>query len=84
VFHHPAYSSFAAQVKAQGYLHEDGSMSFTTRMVQTVPEIISNLQSLTNQMGNQSVAQKQESIEIKTKISSVEDVIKETRDSMQH
>lgn len=26
---------------------EDGSMSYTTRMVQTVPEIVDNLQSMT-------------------------------------
>jgi hypothetical protein len=71
-------------MKEHGYLHEDGSTSYTTRLVQTVPEIADGLQSIQNQMSAGFKDQKQESAERKTDADASQAIIQKTYDIMQY
>jgi hypothetical protein len=84
IFHQQAYTAFAAQVKESGYLQQDGSISYTSRLVQTVPEIVDNLQTLANQMTNQSISQRQENAKFDEKFNSIKIVIEKTQETLQY
>ena len=86
VFHHAAYQSFAAQMKEHGYLNEDGSTSYTTWLVQTVPEIADSLQSIKSQVntGFRDQKLKLDSIETKTESGARQALMQQTHDTIQY
>jgi hypothetical protein len=66
VFRHDAYAAFATQVK--GHILEDATPRISMSVLEALPDLVDNLQSISNQVVQQSRAPEHETTQIKSKM----------------
>jgi hypothetical protein len=83
VFQHPAYTTFAQRVKGEVSLDDD-QPSLSIRIIQAMPDLVDNLQSINNQTIHQSRAQETRDAELKEFMAQIKLAVQNQGEKLQH
>jgi hypothetical protein len=82
VFHHDAYAPFVMQVKS--CIGEDTMPSISARILDALPDLVDNLQSISSQMIHQSKTQEHKTAQITSKIDTINIALEKTQETLKH